>query len=162
MKVLGVDQSYRSSGVVLLDDYEIVAAHQLVCSDVDDIFDKAYNVAQQIGQLIGIYKPDFIGMEGLAFGSRGNVTRDLAGLMFTIVHMVRIQHGYIDTFDIVPPTTLKKFATGHGRSKKKEMYEVLPIVTKQYFKDLGFTSIVKGRQDVTDAYWIAKYFTEKQ
>jgi len=63
--------------------------------------------------------------------------------------------GFGDRISIVPPTTLKKFATGNGNAKKEAMFDALPSETKQVFEEKTLKS--KGRFDVTDAYWLSKY-----
>ena len=160
MRVMGIDQSYRKCGVVILDGIDFICLRCFGANEELDIFDQAMHIAEQVHEIIKDYRPDVVGLEGLAFSSQGNRTRDLGGLMFTLIHTLRHIGGYEER--VIPPTTLKKFATGKGNNKKKMLYEALPDNVKNHFKVMGFTSIAKGREDVTDAYWIARYLQENE
>lgn len=159
--IFGIDQSYRKCGVVILNSDDITHMEIISANKELDIFDQATDVANKISGLITKFTPKIVGLEGLAYSSQGNRTRDLGGLFFTIILMLRYIHFFTD-IPIVPPTTLKKFATGHGRSKKKELHEALPENIKELIRNNGFTSIAKGREDITDAYWVAKYLQENK
>lgn len=153
MRVLSVDQSYRAAGIVLLEDGEISFCEKYVTDKDEDIFFRARQLATRI-QLIALkHQPDKIAIEGLSFGSTGNVTRDLAGLLFTIVILLRE-----DSYEpiIVPPTTVKKFATGKGNSKKDMLIKVLPPHVRELFDSMNLKKTT-GLGDLTDAYWIGKY-----
>ena len=63
------------------------------------------------------------------------------------------------TVEIVPPQTLKKFATGKGNSKKELVIEALK---SQYPKEYDIFYVgmrlrkSTGLDDMTDAFWLAK------
>lgn len=156
MKVLGIDQSYSSCGVVLLDNGKITDLDKIVGNKQWDCYDRAMDVARQIKWFCTANQPiDLVGIEGLAFNKRGNQTRDLAGLLFTIMIELRA-NGHRDSSVIVPPKTVKKFATGKGNATKEQMYEALPKDVKDLFEEKGYKKTT-GRSDLTDAYWIARY-----
>ena len=168
MLVLGIDQSYKSTGIVLLEDETIVDVLTFKANDVRmkgkveepiDRFDQSVEIAKFIGDYAVKHLPEAIGVEGLAHGGLGSMTRDLAGLQFTIINHLRTLD--FRRMEIIPPTTVKKFATGKGNSKKEVLYEFLPESIKLLFDEKGFKKS-KGRYDVTDAYWIARFLLESE
>ena len=159
---LGIDQSFRSSGIVILDESAAVIVATTVVAPKDiDIFSRALFVAEAISnQFIKVHNPTIIGLEGLAFSNIGNATRDLAGLQFTIVNYLRGNHNCTeDNLIIVPPTSLKKFATTKGNAKKEVMVDFLPENVLELFQKKNYKKTT-GLYDVTDAYWIARYLLE--
>lgn len=154
---LGIDQSFTSSGICVLDEKANVVHHEVInTTDADgDIFDRSLKVVNRIEQIVTIHEPIKLSLEGLAFSKFGNATRDLAGLQFVIVtHLKHRQAEYAKTLEIVSPNLLKKFASGTGSADKNKMYDSLPAEIKEVFKGYKKT---KGRSDVVDAYWLAKY-----
>lgn len=152
---MGIDQSFTSSGIVILDEYNSISFSSIISSDKNiDIFERSYLISQAISNIITEHSPSFIALEGLAFGGFGNATRQLSGLQFMIVNSIR----KINNLDciIVPPTSLKKFATTKGSADKKLMYESTPSNIKQHFISKKIKK-TKGLYDCIDAYWLAKY-----
>ena len=155
MLTMGIDQSYTSTGIFILDqDKNIILVKTISSSKDQDFFDRAWMISQAINNIVSEYKPHQINMEDLAFGSIGNATRNLAGLQYVIVTSLR--HNLNINCLLVPPTTLKKFATSKGNSKKSELYECLPDYIKTELKNRNITKS-KGLGDVVDAYWLACY-----
>ncbi len=154
MIVLGVDQSYNSSGIVILNgDSNIIHCECFKSNKEFNRFGQAHEVAMHVAGLLDKYQPDVVALEGLAFGMRGNVTRDLGGLQFVII--AHLQEVKKQPVDIIAPLTVKKFATGSGRAKKNEMIESLPKQVHDKFTALGVKKTT-GLADLADAYWIAK------
>jgi len=153
MIVLGIDQSYNASGIVVLESDDIIHSECFKSNKEFDRFGQAYEVAIHIANVIDTYKPDVIAIEGLAFGMKGNVTRDLGGLQFVIV--AHLQEVKKQPVKIIAPLTVKKFATGSGRAKKDEMIKSLPNYALNKFLELGVKKTT-GLADLADAYWIAK------
>lgn len=153
MKVLGIDQSYNSSGIIVLLDDTIIHSECFKSNKSFDRFGQAYEIAIHIANVLDTFKPDIVAIEGLAFGMKGNVTRDLGGLQFVIVsHLQEVKKQPVK---IIAPLTVKKFATGSGRAKKNEMIESLPKYALNNFTKLGVKKTT-GLADLADAYWIAK------
>ena len=160
MSIMGLDQSYTGTGIVVIQDGEITC--RLVTTDVNsenpfDKFERARIIANDIVASAAYHDVKKIVIEGLAFAGTGNATRDLGGLQYIIIDSL-IHAGYSRAdICILPPNTLKKYATGNGKAKKIDMYESLPDNAKpmisQYLK-------TKGRYDITDAYFLAKYGEE--
>jgi Holliday junction resolvasome RuvABC endonuclease subunit len=153
MKILAVDQSYTSCGIILFDNGCIVDAKRVVSTkaDEEDIFERAWQVTTEIAKIAQTNQVDLIAMEGLAFSKIGNATRDLAGLQFTINTYLRFTCMF--KTHIFSPNTVKKTATGKGNAKKEQMYDALPQEVKNRFELMNLKKTT-GRYDLTDAYWI--------
>ena len=154
---IGIDQSYRTTGLVVLGEHGEHIHHQLIETDepTKDFIRKvgiAHKIALDISDQVRYFMPQVVVIEGLSFGSVSSSTRDLASLQAFIIHTLKAG-GY--QVELVPPTTLKKFATGIGRFKGKEpMFEALPEEIQAIYQQYPKT---KGRYDLTDAYWLSKW-----
>jgi len=156
MITLGIDQSYKSCAVVVMNDDQCVDFEIFKKDDTEDVYHNAAAIARKIGTKVTRIKPDLVILEGLSFGNLGNMTRDLAGLQFAIIIYIRYHLHYEPTIVIVPPPTLKKFATGNGRAEKQDMIDKVPTNTATLFKNSGFKKTT-GLGDLSDAYHLAKY-----
>lgn len=157
-KILGVDQSYTSSGYCVIDESGSVIDIGTIRTkaEVDgDIFDRAALVAKKVIELSDLHDPLRIGMEGLAFAKFGNATRDLAGLQFVLITQLRAtKHG--SNMEIVSPNLLKKFATDKGNASKDEMAAALPDNVRALIDEKKLKKTT-GLYDCTDAYWLAQF-----
>jgi len=153
MKILGIDQSYNASGIIVLEGDNILHSECFKSNKDFDRFGQAYEIAVHIGNIVDTYKPDIVAIEGLAFGMRGNVTRDLGGLQFVIV--AHLQEVKKQPVVIIAPLTVKKFATGSGKATKSEMIERLPTYALDNFLKLGVKKTT-GLADLCDAFNICK------
>ena len=99
-------------------------------------------------------------LEGYAFATVGKShVRSVAentGLLKHKMHKVK------QTFSLVPPTVVKKYATGKGNANKEVMYEAFSaeLVTPP---DLKSQLTPKSKKlsnpvtDIVDSYWLCKY-----
>lgn len=158
MKILGVDQSYTSSGLVINKDSEVLHAEVYSTPKGVDIFLRAWSIAHHISTVASDHNVDSVNIEGLAFGMRGDATRDLAGLQFLIVSQLK----FVNKLDvkIISPKSLKKFATDNGKAKKIDMFEAVPVNIQTLFLEHYQFKKTKGLYDVTDAYWLSMYKEE--
>lgn len=159
MNYIGIDQSYTSTGFVVLDDNKNIIDCQIFSTPkIDDIFKRSWELSESIITEIKKYPDCKLAIEGLAFSMRGNATRDLAGLQFTIINKIKFVLGMDIT--IVAPPTLKKSATGSGKASKEEMIDALPSdVLSLFIKEKNWKKS-RGLTDVTDAYFLANYLIE--
>lgn len=152
---LGFDQSYTNSGFCVIDGTgNVLDFGTFKSSKLMDVYDRASQIATFIIGKVEQHKISGVNLEGLAFGIRGDATRDLAGLLFTLVTTLRAKTAV--QIQIIPPTTLKKFATGTGKSDKSVMISSVPTDILEKFTDANFKKTT-GLADVCDAYWLAKY-----
>lgn len=161
-RILGIDQSYTSSGFCVVDESGVVLDIGTIKTSADkdgDIFDRAALVAKKLIELSDIHDPLRIGMEGLAFAKFGNATRDLAGLQFVLITQLRAAK-YGDKMEIVSPNLLKKFATTKGNASKDEMVSFLPPAVRAMIDEKKLKKST-GLYDCTDAYWLAMYTRAK-
>lgn len=103
---------------------------------------------------------DMVGIEGYSFGSKGRVFHlaENCGLMKWHLHKVQIK------FETVPPTVVKKFATGKGNANKDAMYEAFVKETGVNLKDMltpKKSKVESPVTDIVDAYYILKYTLAK-
>jgi crossover junction endodeoxyribonuclease RuvC len=153
---IGIDQSYTSTGLVGLDHNGRVITQEVISSlkAEGDYYHRAKIVSESIAAKINTIDQYTdhqikIACEGLAFSLRGHTLQNLAGLQFMIVNAIR-QEGFDVT--ILTPSTVKKHATGSGKASKQDMFDSLPEKVQEIF---GKVSKAQGREDLTDAYWIA-------
>lgn len=156
---LGLDQSLTSTGVVViqhLDDkykvlhYESIQTKPTGLEDYADVLHRANEIADRLYNIVFDYNVTDISIEGLSFGSKGNATRNLAMLFAIICNRLQITEPYT-----VPPTTLKKFATGNGRADKKEVLAAVEQHNIELFKQLDSMTIKAGKYDLSDAFFLA-------
>lgn len=107
-------------------------------------------IANTILHIIELYKVDeyYICIEGISYGSsiRTVSVFDLAGLNYLIRSTIfnkEYKHLYI-----IPPTGVKKFATGKGNAKK----EVVVSMFEQLFSHLNIPKV----DDIADAFFMSR------
>jgi Holliday junction resolvasome RuvABC endonuclease subunit len=158
---IGIDQSYTSTGLVVLNELKEILHCEIISSiPSDDIFKRAWLVSEAIINTISSFQPCTLSIEGLAFSMTGNATRDLAGLQFCII--TKIKFILEKEITIVAPPTLKKFATGSGKANKNDMIAALPQEISDYFTKEKKIKKTKGLTDVTDAYFLACYLVDNE
>lgn len=101
------------------------------------------NIVDQILNIVKIYVPKYIALEGLSYGSRTNTLCDLSGLNYLVRQQLIGSHLYIAT-----PSEVKKFYVGLGNAAK----EVLVNVFKQTHPEFD---IVPKLDDLADAHALA-------
>ena len=96
-------------------------------------------------------------LEGYSFGSTGRVFNIAEN---TAILKYNLWDRYIDT-TIVPPTTIKKYATGKGNANKEKMYEAFCNEnSKTQLKEMltpRAARVISPVSDIVDAYYIVKY-----
>jgi Holliday junction resolvasome RuvABC endonuclease subunit len=101
------------------------------------------------------YKPNAVYMEDYSFGSTGRVFNiaENAGLLKYKMWISKQE------FYTIPPTVIKKFATGKGNANKEAMENAFISETSvDVKKQLGLTpSQWNPSSDIIDSYYICKY-----
>lgn len=156
MNILGIDQSLTSSGITIsLRNGEEILFEVIETKKTDDpyhVFRRSKTISDRIMEIVKEHSIDKVVLEGLGFASKGDQTRNLGILQGQIVISL-LEAGYEPT--IVPPTTLKKFATGKGNAPKEDVFESVGEPYREYIREnYGKT---KGRYDLADSYHLAEY-----
>jgi crossover junction endodeoxyribonuclease RuvC len=155
MCVLGIDQSFTGTGIVVLNESGNVDHLQKITSEKGSgRVNQIMTISNEILDIISKYKITTVKIEGLSLGSNSSVTRDLAGLMYGILLKIKEEHG-IDA-EVVAPKSVKKYATGNGNAKKQDMFDALPEDIQKRILELGVKKTT-GMYDIADAYFIAKF-----
>ncbi len=154
MTILSIDQSYTHCAWCIVNGINVVDFGVIKDDKTKTIYERALSISLELSTIFNRFKPDEIRLEGLAFGMRGDATRDLAGLLFTIVNILSHINAF-NNFNILSPKTVKKRATGSGKATKKEMIAALSPDIKQKFSDKNY-KLTTGLADLADAYWISQ------
>lgn len=158
MIVLGMDQSFTCSGIVISDERVVIDHHRIFTDKESTLTQRIKMIWSELEEYIIKYKPDVFSIESLSYGSVGNATRNLAGLFHVILFKLEECYPHIKIITI-PPPTLKKYATGSGKAKKDEVFESMPPEVQSQFIDYPKS---KGRYDLSDSYWLSIYGFDKQ
>lgn len=167
--VMGIDQSLSSTGIYCLKNFKPYKCEVIRTSAEpkktpkqayvsENVYKRIAYIATHIRVSILDFEVDHVAIEGLGFAAKGNQTRTLAGLQHVIINelvSLNMTHGL--TWEIVPPNTLKKFATGHGKASKDDMLSFMMDYDPTewaYLKDIPKSH---GREDLVDAFWLAHY-----
>lgn len=141
MKYIGIDPSTKT-GIVILNEYGKPEVQKEITSKKKSDPQRFLDIAQQIERML-IWHDTPICIEGFSYGSKGKGVSTQYGIGWMIrAELVRNGYTYYD----IPPSAVKKFATGKGNVKKDAM--VLPI-----FKHWGFEH---DSDNVRDAYVLAQ------
>ena len=98
-------------------------------------------------------------IEGYAFGAKGLVFNmaENGGMLKHKIWMAGIFQ------EVVPPSVIKKFATGKGNANKEKMYEAFIEETSvDVRKEIDIEKGWNPVSDIVDAYYIAKYAFEEK
>lgn len=119
-----------------------------------NIYSICYRIKRVIEQVIEATGEDsshiIVNMEGVSYGSVGSAALvDLAGLNFAIRMTLLQMH---ISFNIISPTSLKKFAVANGGAEKDVMIDSWKRLD-QNIKDVNDIKI----DDLADSYFLAQY-----
>ena len=148
---VGLDLSLAKTGVVILNDGEKVFEGLIKSKPTGDssreetvrLIEICNDIELTIEDNLGDEAPDIVVIEGLAFMAQGTSLVQLAGLNYMVRSMLVSQEW---PFQIVAPSTLKKFVTGSGASKKDVMLLETYKVWGESFLD----------DNICDAFGLAK------
>ena len=110
-----------------------------------------HSICYYIRDIIQHHEPDLIQMEGISYGSKGSsALADLAGLNFSI-RMTILDDSNLQ-FNIIAPTSVKKFAVGDGGVEK----DVMIASWKKLDKNISDITEIK-LDDLADSYFISHF-----
>ena len=130
----------------------------------DSEMDRFDDIASWALDVMMEYKVEKAFLEGYSFGSTGRVFNIAEN---TSILKYNMWYNYIE-YEIVAPTTVKKFATGSGNATKEKMYEAFVEENpRRDIKDVltpRSSNIISPLNDVVDSYFILKYgiYNEEQ
>lgn len=140
MRYVGIDPSTKTGLAIIDKQGNIINVEEIkskTTKDPERFVDIALSVIEQI-------EPnDIVTIEGFSYGSKGKGVSTQYGLGWIIRYFL-YERGY--EYIEIPPTSVKKFATGKGNTKKDEM--VLPIYRKWGFEHTS--------DNVRDAFVLAQ------
>ena len=112
------------------------------------------NIVNVISHIISVYSKHcdyiYVGMEGLSYGSsvRTRSIYELAGLNYLIRNELMTKH--MCKLYILPPTEVKKFATGIGNCSKDAVINVFSSIFPNLLK-------IPKIDDIADSWFICNY-----
>ena len=139
-RYIGIDPSTKTGFVILGEDGQVQQQKEISSKKKQDP-ERFIDLAQQV--LDSVTPADFVCIEGFSYGSKGAGVSTQYGIGWILraeMHRRRI------LYTEVPPSSLKKFATGKGNCKKDAM--VLPIYKKWQFES--------DSDNIRDAYVLAR------
>jgi Holliday junction resolvasome RuvABC endonuclease subunit len=114
-----------------------------------------YKICDLVDKIISINRPEKIYMEGISYGSvSGASLADLSGLNFALRNIFIANK---IPFEIISPTSVKKFATANGNAEKELMIDAWRRL------DNNIRNITEIKiDDLADSYFIAHYSRDDQ
>ena len=156
--IIGIDLSITSTGFFIEGSAGYRGGVIKTSPQDGDFYKRATIIMMKLDELIRQYPDYLIAIESPAYGARGAQSYVLFGIHFLACTLF-YKHGREAVQ--FSPTSIKKFATGKGNSKKDIMFESLPEDIKLYLEKLGLKKST-GLYDATDAYWIAQYLKDRK
>jgi Holliday junction resolvasome RuvABC endonuclease subunit len=150
---VGLDLSSTNSGMVILDYKSSLKEHFLISpTKSKDFSSRVLETLRTIRPIIDKYITDGYNIEACIEGGAlfGKGKRNELAMLNGCIYYMLLDKDIKTT--LVPPSRLKKFATGNGRAGKGDMLEALPKSTSQIFQ-----TTYKKYDDVVDAYFLAQY-----
>lgn len=142
-KIVGLDVSLTSTGYSFDTTLGCIQSKRTGVSrmiEIRDIVDDMFS-DENYDTLFAI--------EGFSMGSKNSRAHDIGGLGWIIrVQLHEMGFAYVD----VPPTSLKKFATGKGNASKDEVVSSISART-------GIVFSGKGANDMCDAWVLREMLT---
>jgi crossover junction endodeoxyribonuclease RuvC len=139
MRFVGIDPSTKT-GLVILEDNKVHTAVEITSKEKRDPH-RFMDIAKTVMKYITEH--DVICIEGFSYSSRGAGVSVQYGIGWILrAELIKAGLNYYE----VPPSSVKKFATGKGNAKKDEL--VLPI-----YKRWGFEH---ESDNVRDAFVLAQ------
>lgn len=153
MLYIGIDASYTSTGLIVLEETtEIKKQENLAFNKKDtNCEDRLIMVKRKLVDPILEMHKNFdikVCIEGPSFASKGAYILQMGALNFFIRYWFRNEG--LD-YTVLSPGELKKFVTGKGNSKKD-------LILLHVYKKWG---IEFANHDLADAYSLARYIMEK-
>jgi len=158
MLIIGIDPSLTATGIVVFRDGKLELAETTKNRPELGTIKRVTDIRFHIGSIIDNLEtkeewdnkwqaPDLIVIEGFSYGSKGRSVFDIAYLGWRIREdLERLKEQDNIPWLEVPPSQLKKFATGQGNANKE-------IILQQAYKRWGYET---HDNNVADAFVLAQ------
>lgn len=154
MLIIGIDPSLTSTGIVVLRGNKVELAVTTknkpalgTIERVRLIYERIVDIQENLSDGEKWQAPDLIVIEGFSYGSKGRSVFDIAYLGWRIREdLERLKEQDNIPWLEVPPSQLKKFATGQGNANKE-------IILQQVYKRWG---VEFSDNNQADAYVLAQ------
>lgn len=143
MRIMGLDPSSNTGYAILDEDGNLVKAGTVHFKPQPDRFERYEKYEHKIYRLICDYEVDLVIVEGFSFAGKFNNSFQYE--LGTVYRMMMYKHDIM--FVEVPPTSLKKFVTGKGNSKKD-------LIMLAVYKNWDFDP---ADDNEADAYGLAQF-----
>lgn len=132
VRYIGIDPSTKTGICLLNEDGTVYHTHEIKTKEKHDP-QRFIEIANRVKEYI--CHGDKVVIEGFSYGSQGRGVSTQYGVGWVIrTKLVElIEDGVIEDYIEVSPSTLKKFATGKGNTKKEDM--ILPIYKRWQFEN---------------------------
>ena len=125
MVYAGVDQSLTGSGITVYNSgeykyYLIESSKEDSNSPSIEYTRRIMRIRDEIKKILEDNNVEYVGIEGMSFGSKGRSIFELGGLSHMIREML-LSEGI--KFIVFPPTVVKKYWVGKGNAPKDAMIE---------------------------------------
>lgn len=140
-RVIGIDQSSASTGIfsTFTGRGETIKGEGLSGPARLD------RIETKIRQTIAAERPALVVLEGYAFESK--FRREQMGEVGGVVRLAILRAGYEERHLVIPPSTLKRFATGNPSAKKSEVIAAAHAKAPEaWIRD----------EHQADAFWLAQ------
>jgi Holliday junction resolvasome RuvABC endonuclease subunit len=162
---VSTDKTFANSSVYFLTDRKaVVGKFQNITGTQHDEYlseqQRYENIANWVLLILSglTFDQIHIMIEDYSFGSKGKVFHiaENCGLLKYLLY----KNGY--KFSTVPPTVVKKFATGKGNAKKENMLEKFVAETGLDLHNIlsPTTKLGSPTTDVVDAWYMARYMID--
>lgn len=167
MNILGIDPgtgrtgwgiikrtATKSEKIATLDDINLeYIAHGCITTEQEDAMPKRLLILHDgIDKLIKQFKPDCIVVEQIFFG-RNTKTAIAVGQARGVIILSAAKNN-LSAFEYTS-IAVKYFLSGHGRTEKKDVQEIVRKMLNKNAQNLSFNAKDKGFDDAADALAIA-------
>ena len=175
MKVAGIDYSYTSPSITIINDNKIEGVFCIKAKKKQDNIDLRITLLEypiykseldrfdKLSSLMLNFIPsdiDFAYIENYSYGPSVGLIFNLAEATGLFKYKFYKKFGF--ELKILAPTEVKKFATSKGNAKKRQMVDKFIETEFDIYKTFLIENdnkekIPKPIDDIIDSYWIAKY-----
>jgi len=148
IRILGIDPWTTTVGFAIIDKqnqiYSIIDYWVFSTTPKVPIYDKVFEIWNDIIEIIKKYQPDIISIEKLYFQNNIKTGIDVAQSRWVILYEAMKHNLAIQEYT---PLQVKKAITGNGQAKKAQLQRALQIIFRM--------EEIPKPDDAADAIWLA-------